>query len=433
MKDGSKRAQFIPKVITLLLTLLLAFIATFFTIALAWKPMSTDSLRLLIPQLAGAGQNVSNTSLYDSKRPAMAIDGGTIYLAWTEEESPTEIFFNKKVSGSWSGNVNVSNNIHDSAVPAIAVTGDDVHLVWQDDRFGNYEIVYNQSLNGGGIWGSPELIPDGGSDCLVPPAITLSGAVPHVVWGEDQPSGLEIFYSNRAGGLWPNPPKNLTTSTAGDADHPSIGAGNHLHAPWDVDSATGDFIEYSRSTDGGANWSAPVDISSGLTSNKDSTHPDIAVQGDTVFVVWSTFIQQVDSDYTYAIRFNKSTNGGADWLSSSIPIATPTLRLGFMTHFPVPRVAISDTNHIYVVWHRGPANADVMCSSSEDGGVTWSLAPDNVSSSSENAQLARVAVGSTTQVVWEEQVNGLYDIFHNATTGTEESGGIYLPIIMKNH
>ena len=127
MKDDSKRAQFIPRVITLLLTLLLAFFATFFTIAFAWKPILTDPLSLLIPQLAGAGHNVSNTSGYDSKRPAMTIDGGNIYVAWREEESPAEIFFNKRVSGSWSGNVNVSDDTNDSATPAIAVTGDDVH------------------------------------------------------------------------------------------------------------------------------------------------------------------------------------------------------------------------------------------------------------------------------------------------------------------
>ena len=78
-----------------------------------------------------------------------------------------------------------------------------------------------------------------------------------------------------------------------------------------------------------------------------------------------------------------------------------------------------------------------MSSVSTDGGQSWSTRPDNVSNSSQNAQLARVAVGSA-HVVWEEEVwdpeLGVwqYDILHRYTTGTEEGGGIYLPVIMKN-
>ena len=435
MKDGVKGAQVIPRGITLLLTLLLAFVATFFTIAFAWKPILTEPLRLLIPQRASSGDNVSNTSA-DSRRPAMTINGGTIYLAWREGEgAAAEIYFNKKVSGSWSGNINVSHDASDSAGPAIAVTGNDVHLVWQDAQALN--IVYKGSNNGGSTWGvGPQVIPDDGEDSFPPMAITLSGLVPHVVWVAE-PFNFEIFYSNRTGGSWSASPTNLTVSTAGDADHPSIGAGNYLHATWDVDSGTGHFIEYSKSTDGGANWSSPVDISGNVTNNGDSTHPDIAVQGNNLFVVWSTLINETETSKTYTIRFNKSANGGVTWLTSSAPIAAPTISKGFINEFPVPRVAISDTNTIYVVWHQGTGKADVMSSVSTDGGQSWSTTPDNVSNSSQNAQLARVAIG-TAHVVWEEEVwdseLGVwqYDILHQYTTGTEEGGGIYLPIIMKN-
>nr|NIO72683.1 hypothetical protein [Anaerolineae bacterium] len=215
MKDGIEGAQVIPRGITLLLTLLLAFVATFFTIAFAWKPIPTEPLRLLIPQRASSGDNVSNTSA-DSRRPAMTINGGTMYLAWREGEgAAAEIYFNKKVSGSWSGNVNVSNDASDSAGPAIAVTGNAVHLVWQDAQALN--IVYKGSNNGGSTWGvGPEPIPDDGEDSFLP-AITLSGPVPHVVWVAE-PGDLEIFYSNRTGGFWLASPTNLTASIAGDAD-----------------------------------------------------------------------------------------------------------------------------------------------------------------------------------------------------------------------
>jgi hypothetical protein len=382
VKDGIKRAQVIPRGITLLLTLLLAFVATFFTIAFAWKPIPTDLLRRLIPQRASSGDNVSNTSA-DSRRPAMTINGGTMYLAWKEGEgTAAEIYFNKKVLGSWSDNVRVSNDASDCSGPAIAVTGNDGHLVWQDAQALN--IVYKGSNNRGNTWEiGPEVIPDDDEDSF---------------------------------------------------HHPSIGAGNDvLHATWDVDSGTGHFIEYSKSTDGGASWSFPVDISGDVTNNGDSTHPDIAVQGSNLFVVWSTLINETATSKTYTIRFNKSANGGVMWLTSSAPIAAPTISKGFINEFPVPRVAISDTNTIYVVWHQGIGKADVMSSVSTDGGVTWSATPDNVSNSSENAQLARVAVGSAP-VVWEEQVGDKYDIFYKSTTGTEEEdgGGIYLPIIMKN-
>jgi hypothetical protein len=432
VKDGIKRVQVMSRGIILLLTLLLAFVATFFTIAFAWKPIPTTPLRLLIPPLASSGVNVSNTPSDDSRRPAMTISGGNIYVAWREGEgAAAEIYFNKKVSGSWSGNIRVSNDANDSAQPAIAVAGSNVHLVWYDA--GLLNIVYKRSNDGGSTWGgSPVNIPDDGEDSFLP-AITVSGTVPHVVWGAE-PSDLEIFYSNRTGGNWSTSPTNLTASTAGDADHPSIGAGNYLHATWDVDSGTGHFIQYSKSADGGATWSPPVDISGDVTDDGDSTHPDIAVQGSNLFVVWSTLSDETGTSKTYEIRFNKSANDGGTWLTSSAVIATPTISTGFINDFPVPRVAISDTNTIYVVWHEGTSNTDVMSSVSMDGGDSWSPTPDNVSNSSENAQLARVAIMGTTHVVWEEEVGATqYDIFHHYTTGTEEGGGgIYLPIIMKN-
>ena len=46
----------------------------------------------------------------------------------------------KALPGSWSEDINLTNNTADSKYPSAAIGEGVIHLVWQDNRDGEYEI-----------------------------------------------------------------------------------------------------------------------------------------------------------------------------------------------------------------------------------------------------------------------------------------------------
>src|SRR5690349_13011365 len=78
-------------------------------------------------------------------------------------------------------------------------------------------------------------------------------------------------------------PINISNNQ-GDSVIPQMAvSGNDVYILWN-DNSTGKFgIFLAKSTDGGTNFGAPVNISKNIGS---STSPQFAVSGNEVFVVW---------------------------------------------------------------------------------------------------------------------------------------------------
>lgn len=169
-------------------------------------------------------------------------------------------------------------------------------------------------------------------------------------------------------------------------------------------------ILFSKSTDGGENWSEALRISqlAGDCLDSDDTAegavPSIGPNGE-VYVAWSNHNK---------IWFDRSTDGGATWLEDDVFVsdqpggwdyAIPGIYRA--NGLPVTACDLSGGPHngtIYINWtdqRNGPDDTDVWLAKSTDGGDTWST-PVRINDDAPGRQqfFTWIAVDQTTGWLW---------------------------------
>jgi subtilisin-like proprotein convertase family protein len=170
---------------------------------------------------------------------------------------------------------------------------------------------------------------------------------------------------------------------------------NNIYVTWTEFSKYGyispedsSIILFSKSTNGGFNWSQPVRISKRKGDARDSCNtlegavPCTGPNGQ-IYVSWSGPITMYSNQY--AIFFNKSTDGGNTWLDSERVATTQpggwTFSIpGVMrcNGFPVTCCDLSNGPHrgnIYINFsdqRNGTNDADIWLIKSTNGGLNWS-------------------------------------------------------------
>jgi hypothetical protein len=127
-------------------------------------------------------------------------------------------------------------------------------------------------------------------------------------------------------------------------------------------------VVYRRSTDGGATWKPPVEVSRPAATV--SSRASLSVSGSVVDVVWV----EIPTTGPQRLYHRRATGGGATWGPPRAISPTTTTEIG------LPTVASSGSTVVvaYTDWVTG----DVWSRRSSDGGATWG---------------ARFRLGTTTQ------------------------------------
>jgi len=148
----------------------------------------------------------------------------------------------------FSNPINISNGLGESILPQIAVSGNDVYVLWNDNATGKFGIFLTKSTDGGTNFGTP---------------VNIS--------------------------------KNI-----GSSGSPQFAvSGNNVYVVWQA-QATGKYqILFAKSTDGGATFTTPVNISN-TTDN--SNFKQMVLSDNNIYVVW-----QDGSKNQHEILFAKST------------------------------------------------------------------------------------------------------------------------------
>ena len=148
-------------------------------------------------------------------------------------------------------------------------------------------------------------------------------------------------------------------------------------------------ILFTKSTDGGLNWSQPIRISKRKGDSQDASNtlegavPCTGPNGE-IYVSWSGPI--IFNSNQYGIFFNKSTDGGNTWLDSekvatSQPGGWCILNIygtGRCNSFPVTCCDLSNGPYrgtIYINFsdqRNGPTDTDIWLIKSTNGGSNWS-------------------------------------------------------------
>lgn len=130
-------------------------------------------------------------------------------------------------------------------------------------------------------------------------------------------------------------------------------------------TADGLYAEYAYSDDNGATWSTPVNVTNGF--NADAAVGDDVIElanGDLIFSMYGSAAFPTTS---FTIRVSKSTDGGATWSA----LAQPASTIGGFNSVESTMVLLSNGT-IYLTFHtEDGVPTDAYYTRSTDGGATW--------------------------------------------------------------
>src|SRR5712692_7155282 len=210
---------------------------------------------------------------------------------------------------------------------------------------------------------------------------------------------------------------------------------DNVYAAWSKFSKQGikgfgnDQIYFSRSTDGGANWSSPLPLSPAHNNNSVGGRQGAAVKvgpDGTVYVVWQDTVNKQTVE-----RLAISHDGGATFPGQNITVATVTD--DFVNPAPgssfrqdartFPSFSIAANGTLYVAWANRTGDptsghAVVLVTHSTDGGQTWSPPVTAGDVTGRSAFFAAVAAGP------DNKVNVAFLALDDKPTGTAPGAGV---------
>ena len=296
----------------------------------------------------------------------------------------------------------ISSNTDNSFSPQVAVDGaGNIYAVWRDRASSN--ILFSLSNNGGTTFSTPLNVSQTAkasssnfSAGIVPLiSVDRQGAI-NVVWISDAPGNNDVFFSRSTdGGATSSPPLNLSNDPA-DSLSPqmAVDASGNIYVVWESDDIKfGALFTHSTSTNGGATFAAPVDLATNING---SFGVQLAGAPDgSINVVWED-----DSNTGSTISYSRLSANGATLLG-------PKNLSGNLGSSTGSQIAIDAGGNIDVIWADNTAgNYDIFFSRSTNQGVNFS-SPQNLSNSSPaNSLNARIGVDATGAVyaVWEQNV-----------------------------
>jgi hypothetical protein len=314
--------------------------------------------------------------LVDSHSTDMCVSpNGTVYVVWVDdrlgEPGEGDVWFNRKLPNDpvrhdgWLDTAVRVNQFADSRVwnPKVGCTDQQVHIVWEDDRDGDVEshqIYYQRSQDLGDTWFEEDVLierdEDGRTNSFSPQILVRDNIV-YVTWYDDLNGAYDILVgaSFDSGNNWENPRRVDTDTPAGSAwsAHPRIAAsedGTNVYVAWQDfrngvgQGRAGSNIYFNRSTNRGLDFGEnDIRLDSGESAASSAFAPQIAAQGNDVYVVWHDDRAEGDND----VFMTYSDDAGVTWTTDSR--ADQTDGAGFAESL-YPKVCVSN-GRAHVVWH----------------------------------------------------------------------------------
>ena len=202
----------------------------------------------------GSDIRLTNTPSY-SGFPGVAVSGSVVHVVWEDDRNggTGDVYYKRSTDGglTWGPDTRLTDNPANSWDPCIAVNNDVVRIVWEDDRDGNYEIYYKQSTDGGITWEADTRLTNNPADSYYP-TIAISGSMLHVVWQDNRYGNDEIYYKQSLddGVSW-GADTRLTNATGDSQDAFIAVTDSVVHVAWN-DKRDGNWeIYYKRNPAGG--------------------------------------------------------------------------------------------------------------------------------------------------------------------------------------
>jgi hypothetical protein len=303
--------------------------------------------------------------------------GSNRFVVWRDTigVGTGDIYFRRSTDNgaTWNPAVNLSNNPGFSGTPKIAVSGSNVYVAWEqvDDPSTSYDILFRRSSDNGATWGDKIKITPGGtcnsSSCHQLDILAASGSSAYLV--TEFNGEIYLRRSSDNGASWKSP-VNISSNPGSSFDPEIAVLGTNVYLAWTQANAanTSNDILFRRSTDAGATWQSKVNLSSDPENSRNS---EIATIGASVYVVWERLIpNEVNGSLNNEIVFKRSLNNGANWQ------AVHTISNSPAEESTQPELSVVGSN-VYLAWKDNVVDetkhgdADIFFRRSIDGGSSW--------------------------------------------------------------
>jgi hypothetical protein len=185
----------------------------------------------------------------------------------------------------------------------------------------------------------------------------------NVTWTRIGGSGGIKFTKSTNGGLNWTFPVNVGDNSSGQGSNIAIGTNHYIYVVWQSSG-----IKFDRSTNGGANFGTDYQLSN-VTSTGD-TYPFICVDYSNHSTRGNVYVTWADSRQgSMDIWFQKSTNGGANWLTSPVRVNDVTTNAQYW-----PAIQCDTSGVLYLIYYDeriSSSQVNSYIAYSTDAGTTW--------------------------------------------------------------
>lgn len=283
-------------------------------------------------------------------------------------------------------NIRVFQSPYNQSEPVITISPSDANKIFIGANT-DYGMGYYYSLNGGTNWSGGDILPGSVYYSTNPyAAYNNTGTIIY-----NYLENLIITDRSVNGGIsWlgriviPSTSQFDMNSLAVDVKFTSPYYGK-IYAAWSDFTMNQPTIVFSVSTDNGNSFTAPIQVGSPQSGHYEQGCKLAAGPNGEIYCVWAT-PNISNSNIEDKIGFTKSTNGGSNWSAPSLPLSINGIRGTLLytgirvNSFPSLAVDISGgarNGYLYVCWAQrnltpAGSDADICFSSSSNGGSSWS-------------------------------------------------------------
>jgi hypothetical protein len=238
----------------------------------------------------------------------------------------------------------------------------------------------------------------------------------YMLWQDSMPSGYtnyDIFIkSSNDNGTTFGPPVNLSNNS-GFSEHPQIAAyDNNVYAIWADDTSGNREVLFTKSGDNGTSFDKIKNLSN---NTSDSFNQEIAVFGDTVYVVW---LDQGDDEGDETNILLKASGDGGETFGRTVNIISSNAN-----QETFPKVAASEDS-VYIAWNMADDELDERDSEglffvrSLDGGNTF----DNIIKLNHENDFGELQIAAFDETVYVVS-GGLHSVDVNGVIFTKSTDG----------
>jgi hypothetical protein len=332
-------------------------------------------------------------------------------VVWSDSSfGQTEILFKASSDGgkSFGKTVNLSNSSGSSSNAEIASWDSRIYVVWDDETSGNDEVMFTSSSDSGATFTPPINLSNSSADSVeAKVAMPEASEDVYVVWTERNVSTGDDYIIFRA--------SNDSGSTFGEAinlsdDNSVISSSNpqlvvsyvgkHVYITWQTILDDGNSEVFLRhSGNGGMTFDKPVNLSNSRDYYSDDQ--TMAISGDYLFAVWLERNSTVSDVLFRRISVEGTTLDDAINLSSDVRSANFVAAR--------PQISANFGGYVFVLWYESISSGDnrIVLGSSLDSGYSFEseiVLANNV----DNPDSANLAVGDYyVSVIWQRD-NDIY-------------------------